>query len=57
MFSFVMNSKDITILSLNCRGLGERCKRKDLFNFLKKKDANIYCLQDTHFVFEWKKKY
>ena len=40
------------IVSLNCRGLGERSKRRDVFDFIKRTNANIYCLQDTHFIFE-----
>ena len=40
----------ITISSTNCRGLGEYTKRKDVFNYLRNKGHNIYCLQDTHFT-------
>ena len=39
----------ITILSLNCQGLGNIRKRRDVFHYLKKKSCSIYCLQDTHF--------
>ena len=35
---------------MNCRGLGSSQKRKDVLNYLNGKHANIYCLQDTHFV-------
>ena len=38
------------ILSLNCRGLGDVTKRKDVFNYLRKKQFSVYCLQDTHFT-------
>ena len=40
----------ITILSLNCRGLRDNFKRKDVFNYLREKKYAIYCLQDTHFT-------
>ena len=39
----------ITILSLNCQGLGNARKRRDVFQYLKQKSCSIYCLQDTHF--------
>jgi exonuclease III len=39
----------VKILSVNCQGLGNIVKRTDVFNYLKKKQCNIYCLQDTHF--------
>jgi exonuclease III len=34
----------------NCQGLGCHEKRKDVFNYLKSKKCDIYCLQDTHFT-------
>ena len=34
---------------MNCRGLGQFHKRRDIFSFLKDKDYSIYLLQDTHF--------
>ena len=40
----------VTIFSMNCQGLGDVNKRKDLFNFLKQKKYSIYFLQDTHFT-------
>lgn len=40
---------NLTISSLNCQGLGDLQKRRDVFHFLRKKSHNIYCLQDTHF--------
>ena len=43
---------EIKIISVNCRGLGDFEKRKDVFNFLRKKNFHIYCLQDTHFIKE-----
>ena len=40
----------IKITSLNCQGLGNNDKRKDVLNFLRQKKYSIYCLQDTHFT-------
>ncbi len=40
----------LRILSLNCRGLNNVFKRKQVFRFLKRKQAQIYCLQDVHFT-------
>ena len=40
---------DISICSLNCRGLHDAKKRFDVFMFLKDRKYDIYCLQDTHF--------
>ena len=40
----------ITITSVNCQGLGDRTKRKDVLNYLKQKQFSIYFLQDTHFL-------
>jgi exonuclease III len=42
-----MNS--ITLSSLNCQGLRDNKKRRDVFHYLKNKSHSIYCLQDTHF--------
>ena len=41
---------NIKIVSLNCRGLRDLNKRKDVLNNLRDLKANIYCLQDTHFT-------
>ena len=40
----------VKILSVNCRGLGDKLKRKDVFHFLRQKKFSIYCLQDTHLL-------
>ena len=37
------------IMTVNCQGLGDSSKRKDVLNYLKSRKHNIYCLQDTHF--------
>ena len=39
---------EVKILSLNCQGLGMVSKRLDVFNYLKSKQCDIYCLQDIH---------
>ena len=39
---------DVKICSVNCRGLGEYRKRKDVFSFFRKLDCNIFLLQDVH---------
>ena len=41
---------NIRIASMNCRGLGSKDKRREVFEFLKLKRFNICCLQDTHFI-------
>ena len=43
------------ILSMNCQGLGDKNKRKDVFAYLRKLSYSIYCLQDTHFTVELEK--
>ena len=43
-----MDSK-FTICSLNCRGLGEEKKRRDLFHYLRSQKYSFYFLQETHF--------
>ncbi len=35
---------------MNCRGLHDFMKRKDVFNYLRKNGNHILCLQDTHFI-------
>ena len=39
---------ELTISSLNCRGLHDPKKRKDVFDFLKRSGTNVFCLQDVH---------
>jgi len=39
---------EFKILSLNCRGLHDVNKRKDVFKYLREQKASLYCLQDTH---------
>ena len=40
----------IKVLTVNCQGLGDISKRKDVFDYLKSKQCDIYCIQDTHFT-------
>lgn len=37
-----------SICSFNVRGLGQKAKRKQIFNFLEKKQFKICFLQETH---------
>ena len=39
---------ELKILSVNCQGLGSVEKRLDVFNYLKSKQCDIFCLQDIH---------
>lgn len=39
---------DIQILSMNCRGLGDLRKRRDVVNYIRSLNFNIVFLQDTH---------
>ena len=40
------------ILTVNCQGLGDLDRRKDVSNYLKQKNLNIHGLQNTHFTKE-----
>ena len=48
---FLSNPMDdcVVVVSVNCQGLGNRQKRKDVFHYLRNKKYSIYFLQDTHF--------
>ena len=52
MVPTIMNSS-IRICSVNCRGLNDKVKRRDVFNYLRKKSFSIYCLQDVHWDQKW----
>ena len=43
-------STNVKIISMNCRGLNGRQKRRDVIHYLRKKNASIICLQDVHFT-------
>ena len=40
---------NISIASMNCRGLGDTQKKRDVFHYLRQRQHSIYFLQDTHF--------
>ena len=44
---------DYSICSFNVRGLGQKTKRKEVFNFLEKKKFQICFLQETHSKLEF----
>ena len=44
-----MANNAIKICSLNCQGLGDINKRRDVLHFLRNRGFSIICLQDTHF--------
>ena len=47
----------IKICSMNCRGLADLKKKRDLFLFLKSMDFKIIFLQDVHWTFNKRKDY
>ena len=49
LLAFCLSSMIRCISSLNCQGLGNFQKQRDVFHCLKQKGQSIYCLQDTHF--------
>ena len=40
----------VKICSLNCQGLGDHQKRRDVLQYLRQSNYSIICLQDTHFT-------
>ena len=40
----------LKVLSANCQGLQNLIKRTDVLSYLKEKQPNILCLQDTHWT-------
>ncbi len=40
----------ITFISVNCQGMSQLEKRRDVLHFLKDKKYSVYLLQDTHFT-------
>ena len=47
-FDLRLSCNDLKICSLNVRGLGERLKRRETYNWLRKKKFSIDLLQETH---------
>ena len=39
----------VKVVSMNCQGLADPRKRRDVFHYLREKSYSIYLLQDTHF--------
>ena len=39
----------LKIASLNCQGIADPKKRRDIFQYLRNKKFDLYLLQDTHF--------
>lgn len=39
---------DLRIGSINARGLGDKCKRREIFNWLKCKKMSVYFIQEAH---------
>lgn len=51
--NLIMDSSfQLKVLTVNCQGLGDPNKRRDVFKILKTKNYNIYFIQDTHFIQE-----
>ena len=44
-----MQSNNLSIVSVNCQGLNNSQKRRDVFHYLRNKKYSVYFLQDTHF--------
>ena len=42
-------SNTVKIVSVNCQGLSDPRKRRDVFHYLRQKSYSIYLMQDTHF--------
>ena len=44
-----MMDDTLRVMSMNCRGIGNSNKRRDVFHYLRGLNYSIYMLQDTHF--------
>ena len=44
----MIEGEKIVLSSVNCRGLQDLKKRRDVLDYLKNLNSNITCLQDTH---------
>ena len=38
----------LRVLSFNVRGMADRLKRREIFNYLRDQNPDIVCLQETH---------
>jgi len=43
-----MRKMDLRIGSINTRGLGDKFKRREIFNWLKCKKMSVYFIQEAH---------
>ena len=43
-------TNNVKIISMNCRGLNGKQKRRDVLHYVRSKKASIICLQDVHFT-------
>lgn len=44
-----MSDTKVFVSSMNCQGLADAKKRRDVFHYLRSKAFSVYLLQDTHF--------
>ena len=42
------SAQNVSLVSMNCRGLADHAKRRDVLHYLRAKRYSIYCLQDVH---------
>ena len=47
---FSVQPMDLKMCSLNVRGLGDKLKRCEMFNWLRRKTYSIYMLQEVHWL-------
>ena len=52
LLKMLPTGNSINVLSANCQGLQNYEKRCDVLSYLKEKQADIICLQDTHWADE-----
>lgn len=57
MFTTGLIMDNLNFLTMNTRGLGDKFKRKQIFNWLQQKSENIFLLQETHSTIESQKKW
>lgn len=43
---------EIKIISVNCQGLNDNLKRRDVFQYFRHQNCSILCLIDTHFTLD-----
>ena len=50
LIHLIFQSEQLVVLSANCQGLQNMPKRLDVLDYFAKTEANIVCLQDTHWT-------